>query len=189
MKTQGSNLDPEFIIHTGGGATVGNSSNIPANTGRLYYWGNGADRKNVLEFQISDNSTLSNWVFHCGAKTDEAKSRYFAVNGAVECTTVSQSSDRDLKDNIEVIPNAVEAIRKMKGYTYTLKRMVCLTQGNCSRSYGSITRSGWVFRAKERGSRAYSRRHPLMTEERFYNVDYAAVTGLLVQVCRSRTIK
>lgn len=190
LKTQGSNLDPEFIIHTGGGATVGNSSNIPANTGRLYYWGNGADRKNVLEFQISDNSTLSNWVFHCGAKTDEAKSRYFAVNGAVECTTVSQSSDRDLKDNIEVIPNAVEAIRKMKGYTYTLKENGMPYAGVIAQevmealpeAVGSFVQRKEVPGPTQDGT-------PLMTEERFYNVDYAAVTGLLVQVCREQDDK
>ncbi|GHM06713.1 hypothetical protein ECZU41_13810 [Escherichia coli] len=31
------------------------------------------------------------------------------------------SSDRDLKDNIQVIDNATDRIRKMNGYTYTLK--------------------------------------------------------------------
>ena len=190
LKTQGSNLEPEFTIHTGGGTDVTNTSNMPSNTGRLYYWGNGADRKNVLEFQISDNSTAASWVFHCGAKTDEAKSRYFAVNGTVECTTVSQSSDRDLKDNIEVIPNALEAIRKMKGYTYTLKENGMPYAGVIAQevmealpeAVGSFVKRKEIEGPTQDGI-------PLMTEERFYNVDYAAVTGLLVQVCREQDDK
>ncbi|AXU22632.1 putative tail fiber protein [Escherichia phage vB_EcoM-Pr121LW] len=190
LKTQGSNLEPEFTIHTGGGTDVTNTSNMPSNTGRLYYWGNGADRKNVLEFQISDDSTAASWVFHCGAKTDEAKSRYFAVNGTVECTTVSQSSDRDLKDNIEVIPNALEAIRKMKGYTYTLKENGMPYAGVIAQevmealpeAVGSFVKRKEIEGPTQDGT-------PLMTEERFYNVDYAAVTGLLVQVCREQDDK
>ena len=188
LKTQGSNLEPEFTIHTGGWTDVTNTSNMPSNTGRLYYWGNGADRKNVLEFQISDN--VANWVFHCGAKADEAKSRYFAVNGTVECTTVSQSSDRDLKDNIEVIPNALEAIRKMKGYTYTLKENGMPYAGVIAQevmealpeAVGSFVKRKEIEGPTQDGI-------PLMTEERFYNVDYAAVTGLLVQVCREQDDK
>lgn len=190
LKTQGSNLEPEFTIHTGGGTDVTNTSNMPSNTGRLYYWGNGADRKNVLEFQISDNSTTASWVFHCGAKADEAKSRYFAVNGAVECTTVSQSSDRDLKDNIEVIPDALEAIRKMNGYTYTLKENGMPHAGVIAQevmealpeAVGSFVKRKEIEGPTQDGI-------PLMTEERFYNVDYAAVTGLLVQVCREQDDK
>lgn len=190
LKTQGSNLEPEFAIHTGGGTDVTNTSSMPSNTGRLYYWGNGADRKNVLEFKISDNSTAARWVFHCGAKTDEAKSRYFAVNGTVECTTVSQSSDRDLKDNIEAIPNALEAIRKMKGYTYTLKENGMPYAGVIAQevmealpeAVGSFVKRKEIEGPTQDGI-------PLMTEERFYNVDYAAVTGLLVQVCREQDDK
>lgn len=190
LKTPGSNLEPEFTIHTGGGTDVTNTSNMPSNTGRLYYWGNGADRKNVLEFQISDNPTAASWVFHCGAKADEAKSRYFAVNGTVECTTVSQSSDRDLKDNIEVIPNALEAIRKMKGYTYTLKENGMPYAGVIAQevmealpeAVGSFVKRKEIEGPTQDGI-------PLMTEERFYNVDYAAVTGLLVQVCREQDDK
>ncbi|WP_139521841.1 tail fiber domain-containing protein, partial [Escherichia coli] len=43
------------------------------------------------------------------------------VNGSVNCTTLNQSSDRRLKENIEIIDNATDAIRKINGYTYTLK--------------------------------------------------------------------
>ncbi|MDZ8460532.1 tail fiber domain-containing protein, partial [Escherichia coli] len=40
------------------------------------------------------------------------------VNGSVNCTTLNQSSDRRLKENIEIIDNATDAIRKINGYTW-----------------------------------------------------------------------
>lgn len=103
---------------------------------------------------------------------------------------MSQSSDRDLKDNIEVIPNALEAIRKMKGYTYTLKENGMPHAGVIAQevmealpeAVGSFVKRKEVPGSTQDGI-------PLMTEERFYNVDYAAVTGLLVQVCREQDDK
>lgn len=179
----------QLEIHVGSNSLSSNADNLPTNTGRMFYWGNTA-RKNVLEFQINDNAAYTSWVFHCGARSDEAKSRYFAVNGVVECTTVSQSSDRDLKDNIEVIPNALEAIRKMKGYTYTLKENGMPHAGVIAQevmealpeAVGSFVKRKEIEGSTQDGI-------PLMTEERFYNVDYAAVTGLLVQVCREQDDK
>ncbi|WP_105492296.1 tail fiber domain-containing protein [Escherichia coli] len=186
LKTQGSNLNPEFTIHTGGGRDVSNVGNIPSNLGRLYYWGNANDRPNVLEFQVEDGSTLGAWVFHCGTLPAD-KSRYFSVNGAVNCTSVNQSSDRDLKDNITVIPDALEALRKMNGYTYTLKENGMPYAGVIAQevmealpeAVGSFVQRKEIPGPTQDGL-------PLMTEERFYNVDYAAVTGLLVQVCREQ---
>lgn len=179
----------QLEIHVGSNSLSSNADNLPTNTGRMFYWGNTA-RKNVLEFQINDNAASASWVFHCGARSDDAKSRYFAVNGVVECTTVSQSSDRDLKDNIEVIPNALEAIRKMKGYTYTLKENGMPHAGVIAQevmealpeAVGSFVKRKEIPNPDQDGT-------PLITEERFYNVDYAAVTGLLVQVCREQDDK
>lgn len=91
LKTAGSNLDPEFMIHTGGGIDVTNTSNMPSNEGRMYYWGNGADRKNVLEFQIKGTSDaeqgVADWVFHCGTSEDNLH-KYFAVNGDISGNTI-----------------------------------------------------------------------------------------------------
>lgn len=91
LKTAGSNLDPGFMIHTGGGIDVTNTSNMPSNEGRMYYWGNGADRKNVLEFQIKGTSDaeqgVADWVFHCGTSEDNLH-KYFAVNGDISGNTI-----------------------------------------------------------------------------------------------------
>lgn len=179
----------QLEIHVGSNSLSSNADNLPTNTGRMFYWGNTA-RKNVLEFQINDNAASTSWVFHCGARSDEAKSRYFAVNGVVECTTVSQSSDRDLKDNIEVIPNALEAIRKMKGYTYTLKENGMPHAGVIAQEVMEALPEAVGSFVKRKEIEGHTQDGiPLMTEERFYNVDYAAVTGLLVQVCREQDDK
>ncbi|HIF0865842.1 TPA: tail fiber domain-containing protein [Escherichia coli] len=181
--------DKELCIHVGGSENPSNNGSLPKDDAVLHYWGNGStgDRPNVLEFKVLDESQ-SNWVWHCGTLPD--KSRYLSVNGAVNCTSVNQSSDRDLKDNISVIPDALEAIRKMKGYTYTLKEN--------GMPYAGVIAQEVLEALPEAVSSFVQRKEipnpdqdgtPLITEERFYSVDYAAVTGLLVQVCREQDDK
>lgn len=179
----------QLEIHVGANGIPSNADNLPNNNAILHYWGNGSagTRPNVLEFKVLDESQ-SAYVWHCGTLPD--KSRYLSVNGAVNCTSVNQSSDRDLKDNIEVIPNALEAIRKMKGYTYTLKEN--------GMPYAGVIAQEVLEALPEAVSSFVQRKEiptpdqdgtPLITEERFYSVDYAAVTGLLVQVCREQDDK
>ena len=75
-------------------------------------WGS-SDRQNVFEV-----GTSAAYLFYA-QKTSAGQ--LFDVNGAINCTTLNQSSDRDLKDDILVISDATKAIRKMNGYTYTLR--------------------------------------------------------------------
>lgn len=195
---KGIQLRPNYIfgetsnqleIHIGANGLPSNADGLPKDDAVLHYWGNGStgDRPNVLEFKVRDESQ-ANWVWHCGTLPD--KSRYLSVNGAVNCTSVNQSSDRDLKDNISVIPDALEAIRKMKGYTYTLKEN--------GMPYAGVIAQEVLEALPEAVSSFVQRKEipnpdqdgtPLITEERFYSVDYAAVTGLLVQVCREQDDK
>lgn len=83
--------DKELLIHVGGSDNPSNNSNLPANDARLYYWGDGSERKNVLEFQIKGTSDaeqgVANWVFHCGTSEDNIH-KYFAVNGDISGNTV-----------------------------------------------------------------------------------------------------
>lgn len=83
--------DKELCIHVGGSDNPSNNSNLPANDARLYYWGNGSERKNVLEFQIKGTSDaeqgVADWVFHCGTSEDNIH-KYFAVNGDISGNTV-----------------------------------------------------------------------------------------------------
>nr|EFA6222547.1 tail fiber domain-containing protein [Escherichia coli] len=160
-------------------------ANSAARNGELYLWG-AASRPTVLEYKIKDpdtNASLS-WVFYAQQNTDD--SCQLQVNGAVNCVTVNQSSDRDLKDNIQIIGDATEAIRKMNGYTYTLKENGLPYAGVIAQevmealpeAVGSFTHYGEALQGPTIDG------NELREETRYLNVDYAAVTGLLVQVAR-----
>lgn len=160
-------------------------ANSAARNGELYLWG-AASRPTALEYKIKDpdtNASLS-WFFYAQQNTDD--SCQLQVNGAVNCVTVNQSSDRDLKDNIQVIGDATEAIRKMNGYTYTLKENGLPYAGVIAQevmealpeAVGSFTHYGEALQGPTIDG------NELREETRYLNVDYAAVTGLLVQVAR-----
>lgn len=160
-------------------------ANSAVRNGELYLWG-AESRPTVFEYKIKDpdtNASLS-WVFYAQQNTDD--SCQFQVNGAVNCVTVNQSSDRDLKDNIQVICDATEAIRKMNGYTYTLKENGLPYAGVIAQevmealpeAVGSFTHYGEALQGPTIDG------NELREETRYLNVDYAAVTGLLVQVAR-----
>lgn len=108
------------------------------------------------------------------------------ASGNVTCLAVNQTSDRDLKDNIQVIGDATEAIRKMNGYTYTLKENGLPYAGVIAQevmealpeAVGSFTHYGKALQGPTIDG------NELREETRYLNVDYAAVTGLLVQVAR-----
>ena len=157
------------------------------NSGNAYHdmyvqcWGNayeGLNRYSVFEVKLS-----TGYLFYA-QKTDT--SQVLNVSGNIECTTLSQSSDRDLKDNIQVISDATAAIRKMNGYTYTLKENGLPYAGVIAQecmeaipeAVGSFIQYGEELAGPTQSG------HELREETRYLNVDYAAVTGLLVQVAR-----
>ncbi len=140
-------------------------------------WGS-STRQNVFEV-----GTSAAYLFYA-QKTSAGQ--LFDVNGAINCTTLNQSSDRDLKDDIRVISDATKAIRKMNGYTYTLKENGMPYAGVIAQevmeaipeAVGSFTHYGEELQGPTVDG------NELREETRYLNVDYAAVTGLLVQVAR-----
>lgn len=86
--------DKELLIHVGGSDNPSNNTSLPANNARLFYWGNGNDRKNVLELQIVGTNDaeqgISDWVFHCGTSEDNLH-KYFSVNGNINGQVVTAS--------------------------------------------------------------------------------------------------
>lgn len=152
---------------------------------RLRLWGS-ETRQSVLEYGLSNAETdeYNTYGFYCQLNPDGVIS--FQVNGVVNCTAVNQTSDRDLKDNIQVIGDATEAIRKMNGYTYTLKENGLPYAGVIAQeviealpeAVGSFTHYGKALQGPTIDG------NELREETRYLNVDYAAVTGLLVQVAR-----
>ncbi|EPB9626006.1 prophage tail fiber N-terminal domain-containing protein [Escherichia coli] len=162
-----------------------NTSGTVSKDAEIYLWGE-STRPTVLEFKLKEpgTNTTCKWLFYGQLNADDTAQ--LQVNGAVNCTTVNQSSDRDLKDNIQVIGDATEAIRKMNGYTYTLKENGLPYAGVIAQevmealpeAVGSFTHYGEELQGPTVDG------NELREETRYLNVDYAAVTGLLVQVAR-----
>ena len=145
--------------------------------GIIVHWGN-VDRPSVMEFKFDDG-----YLFF--AQLNKDSSRIMQVNGTVKCTSLVQTSDRDLKDNIEVIQDATASLRKMNGYTYTMKEDGMPYAGVIAQevmealpeAINGLSKYVDIPGVNRDGSQ-------LQGEERYLGVDYSAVTGLLVQVCR-----
>lgn len=181
-----SKLKRTFIYDSDFGRRLSiETKNTAATNSEMLFWGSDA-RRSVLEYSFTDpdNGGSLGYGFFCQLNTDNTVK--FQVNGVVNCTTLNQSSDRDLKDNIQVISNATEAIRKMNGYTYTLKENGLPYAGIIAQeameaipeAVGSFTHYGEALQGPTIDG------NELREETRYLNVDYAAVTGLLVQVAR-----
>lgn len=149
-------------------------------------WGDSSTPLNYEVKAVDTSSSESTLKTLFTAKYFSDGSASLAVEGTVTCTSVTQSSDRDLKDNIQVIGDATEAIRKMNGYTYTLKENGLPYAGVIAQevmealpeAVGSFTHYGEALQGPTVDG------NELREETRYLNVDYAAVTGLLVQVAR-----
>ncbi|EFH6814482.1 prophage tail fiber N-terminal domain-containing protein [Escherichia coli] len=166
--TKQSGTGNRFVLQNSGNAELPFSVRV---------WGS-SDRQNVFEV-----GTSAAYLFYA-QKTSAGQ--LFDVNGAINCTTLNQSSDRDLKDDIRVISDATKAIRKMNGYTYTLKENGMPYAGVIAQevmeaipeAVGSFTHYGEELQGPTVDG------NELREETRYLNVDYSAVTGLLVQVAR-----
>lgn len=162
-----------------------NTSGTASKDAEIYLWGE-SSRPSVFEFKLKEpgTDTTSKWIFYGQLNADD--SAQLQVNGTVNCVAVNQGSDRDLKDNIQIISDATEAIRKMNGYTYTLKENGLPYAGVIAQevmealpeAVGSFTHYGEALQGPTIDG------NELREETRYLNVDYAAVTGLLVQVAR-----
>lgn len=167
-----------FIRHIPYASTTANA--------HIVTWGSSSVPLNYEVKAVDTSSSESSLKTLFMAKYFSDGSASLAVEGTVTCTSVTQSSDRDLKDNIQVIGDATEAIRKMNGYTYTLKENGLPYAGVIAQevmealpeAVGSFTHYGEALQGPTTDG------NELREETRYLNVDYAAVTGLLVQVAR-----
>ncbi|END7169797.1 tail fiber domain-containing protein, partial [Escherichia coli] len=137
-------------------------------------WGN-TSRPVVYEVGVDGGA----YMFYAQKNTDNTY--MLSVNGACHATAFNQHSDRDLKDNIQVIDNATDRIRKMNGYTYTLKENGMPYAGVIAQealeAIPEVVGSAMKYQDGASGSEGEE-------GERYYTVDYSGVTGLLVQVAR-----
>ncbi|HGU0961610.1 TPA: tail fiber domain-containing protein [Escherichia coli] len=173
-----SEISGGFIRHAAYSTTTANA--------HVVTWGASGSKLNYEVKAVDTDSSETTLKTLFTAKYFSDGSATLAVEGNITCTSVTQSSDRDLKDNIQVICDATEAIRKMNGYTYTLKENGLPYAGVIAQevmealpeAVGSFTHYGEALQGPTVDG------NELREETRYLNVDYAAVTGLLVQVAR-----
>ena len=82
----------QLEIHVGANGLATATEDFPDKDAILHYWGNGDERKNVLEFKIpgteGTDGTAGAWVFHCGTQADNVH-KYFSVNGDINGQVVT----------------------------------------------------------------------------------------------------
>lgn len=145
-------------------------------------WGNGSDRASVIEWGF-DNGP--GWVFY--AQYNSNGTRQMTVNGTVNCTTVNQSSDRELKDNIKPIENARAGLAKMGGYTYTLKKDGMPYAGVIAQEVMDVVPEAVsTFEDYEYLAGPTKDGEELVGRQRFFQVDYGAIAAYAVQVCKEQ---
>lgn len=134
--------------------------------GRLNMWGSGT-RADVFEYGWGNG-----YGFYMQRNSDN--SRIFQVNGTVQADNVSSGSDRDLKENIQVIDNATDRLRKMYGYTYTLK-------SDGMPYAGVIAQEAMEAIPEVVGGMTVYTEEDKEIGTRYLTVNYSGVVGLLVQ--------
>lgn len=145
-------------------------------------WGNGSDRPSVIEFGLADGP---GWLFY--AQYNSNGTRQMSVNGTVNCTTVNQSSDRELKDNIKPIENARAGLAKMGGYTYTLKKDGMPYAGVIAQEVMDVVPEAVsTFEDYEHLAGPTQDGEELVGRQRFFQVDYGAIAAYAVQVCKEQ---
>lgn len=145
-------------------------------------WGNGSDRPSVIEFGL-DNGP--GWLFY--AQYNSNGSRQMSVKGTINCTTVNQSSDRELKDNIKPIENARAGLAKMGGYTYTLKKDGMPYAGVIAQEVMDVVPEAVsTFEDYEHLAGPTQDGEELVGRQRFFQVDYGAIAAYAVQVCKEQ---
>ncbi len=179
-----STVEKPLQINSANPAIRFNETDRPANTPTYTLIANGGNW--FIHKSDYDDAGSTSTAISYNFANDRLDVTNIKASGNVTCVAVNQSSDRDLKDNIQVISDATEAIRKMNGYTYTLKENGLPYAGVIAQevmeaipeAVGSFTHYGEELQGPTVDG------NELREETRYLNVDYSAVTGLLVQVAR-----
>ncbi|EEZ5380225.1 hypothetical protein DCO33_005100 [Escherichia coli] len=179
-----STVEKPLQINSANPAIRFNETDRPANTPTYTLIANGGNW--FIHKSDYDDAGSTSTAISYNFANDRLDVTNIKASGNVTCVAVNHSSDRDLKDNIQVISDATEAIRKMNGYTYTLKENGLPYAGVIAQevmeaipeAVGSFTHYGEELQGPTVDG------NELREETRYLNVDYSAVTGLLVQVAR-----
>lgn len=147
--------------------------------GTLLLWGN-VDRPSVIECKF-DNGYV--WY----SQYNKDGSRVTQFNSPINAQAFNQSSDRDLKDNLEVIPNAREKIKTLSGYTYTFKDTGMPDAGLIAQEVMEVLPEAVSsFVKTPEGKDQQELTNEEIYNNRYYSLSYSAVTGLLVQAVKEQ---
>ncbi|EFM0399419.1 peptidase S74 [Escherichia coli] len=180
LTEEGVSSNVDFILkpREDGPRLIIKNSNTSAQSWSVTVWGK-SGRESIFEVGNSNG-----YMFY--AQETASGGRNFDFNGDVTCKTLYQTSDQSLKDNIKVIGDATESIRKMNGYTYTFKDDGLPYAGVIAQEVMDALPEAIAFTTlygKELQGPTTDG-NVLREEMKCLSVDYAAVTGLLVQVAR-----
>ncbi len=144
-------------------------------------WGQ-SSRPTVIEY-----GTPNGYIFYAQENTDG--SRVVNINGTIVASNVT-GSDRDLKDKIEPITNALEKILKINGCTYVMKDTLMPDAGVIAQEILEVLPEAVSSFVKlpegvELGSLSADEEN----KYRFYAVNYDAVTGLAIQAIKELSIQ
>ncbi len=180
LTEEGVSSNVDFILkpREDGPRLIIKNSNTSEQSWSVTVWGK-SGRESIFEVGNSNG-----YMFY--AQETSSGSKIFEVNGDISCKTLTQISDQSLKDNIKVIGDATESIRKMNGYTYTFKGERLPYAGIIAQEVMDALPEAIVFTTRygKELQGPTTDGEVLREEMKCLSVDYAAVTGLLVQVAR-----
>ncbi|UPT52980.1 tail fiber protein [Hafnia phage yong3] len=143
------------------------------------FWGN-ANRACVLEWGFASND----WVGYFQRNTNA--SILFAVNGSISCVSLTQTSDRELKDHVKVIDDALDKIERLNGYTFTWKDSGLPSAGVIAQEVMEVLPEVISTVRSEAGSSTIDNEgnspdFEMGSEgDRHYAVEYSGLVGLLI---------
>jgi len=159
---------------------VAGTTSQPSENGSINLWG-ATSTPFVMEFV-----TGSAWLMYLRKNADSSRS--LLMNGNITCTTLTQTSDRDLKDNLEIIPDALGKLSKLNGYTYNWKETGIPSAGIIAQEVMEVlpdvistvnhgaSRETYIDESGEEQSIVIDP----SAQERHYAVEYSGLIGLLV---------
>ena len=174
------------INHVNGSRGMAHQVQYPSVNGIQRLWGNNSGRPGVIEF-LFETGGASAYAMYIQRNTDN--SHVLNISGIAEAKAFNQTSDRDLKENIKVIENARSGLSKVGGYTYTFKDDGLPYAGVIAQEIMEVVPEavGTTYKRKEDGVYGVNQDGtPLFLEERYYTVDYGAVTAYTLQVCKEQ---
>ena len=151
-----------------------NDAGIVFNDLQAGAWPNASSQRFMMQFNSGGESGLGSMIM--GHDDDSYIGFYFKKGGELECkgnvTAFGTTSDIRLKDNVKVIPNALEKVMALRGVTFTYKK-------DGLRSTGLIAQE-----LKEVLPEVVYETNDVDDGEEYYAVRYGNTAGLLVEAVK-----